>query len=76
MQVIIPHGCLLDPSDTAAVVGGNVLTSQRVVDVVLRAFGVCAASQVTTPMMLCLVICALMWLQIYRLIRWQFGNAV
>lgn len=26
-------------------VGGNVLTSQRVVDVVLRAFGACAASQ-------------------------------
>ena len=76
MQVIIPHGCLLDPSDTAAVVGGNVLTSQRVVDVVLRAFEVCAASQVTTPTMLCLVIYALMWLQIYGLIRWQFGNAV
>jgi len=29
----------------AAVVGGNVLTSQRVVDVVLGAFEVCAASQ-------------------------------
>jgi len=27
------------------VVGGNVLTSQRVVDVVLKAFGACAASQ-------------------------------
>lgn len=26
-------------------VGGNVLTSQRVVDVVLKAFGACAASQ-------------------------------
>lgn len=26
-------------------VGGNVLTSQRVVDVVLQAFGACAASQ-------------------------------
>jgi N-methylhydantoinase B/oxoprolinase/acetone carboxylase alpha subunit len=26
--------------------GGNVLTSQRLVDVILRAFGVCAASQV------------------------------
>ena len=25
--------------------GGNVLTSQRVVDVILRAFGACAASQ-------------------------------
>ena len=46
VQITIPKGCLLDPSDTAAVVGGNVLTSQRVVDVVLRAFAVCAASQV------------------------------
>lgn len=27
-------------------VGGNVLTSQRVVDVILGAFGACAASQV------------------------------
>ena len=53
VQVIIPHGCLLDPSDTAAVVGGNVLTSQRVVDVVLRAFEICAASQVTTCHIVC-----------------------
>lgn len=28
------------------IIGGNVLTSQRLVDVILRAFGVCAASQV------------------------------
>ncbi|MEN8190634.1 MAG: hydantoinase B/oxoprolinase family protein, partial [Thermodesulfobacteriota bacterium] len=42
---IIPDGCLLDPSPGAAVVGGNVLTSQRVVDVVLKAFGVAAGSQ-------------------------------
>ncbi len=42
---IIPKGCLLDPSPEAAVVGGNVLTSQRVVDVVLKAFGVAAGSQ-------------------------------
>jgi len=27
-------------------IGGNVLTSQRLVDVILRAFNVCAASQV------------------------------
>ena len=40
-----PKGCLLDPSSQAAVVGGNVLTSQRVVDVVFKAFGVVAASQ-------------------------------
>lgn len=41
----IPPGSLLDPSDTAAVVGGNVLTCQRIVDVVFRAFETCAASQ-------------------------------
>jgi len=42
---VLPEGCLLNPGETAAVVGGNVLTSQRVVDVVLKAFGACAASQ-------------------------------
>ncbi|XP_017766336.1 PREDICTED: 5-oxoprolinase [Eufriesea mexicana] len=45
VKIIIPKGSLLDPSEEAAVVGGNVLTSQRVVDVVLQAFGACAASQ-------------------------------
>ncbi|KND02450.1 5-oxoprolinase [Spizellomyces punctatus DAOM BR117] len=45
IEVIIPEGTLLSPGDGAAVVGGNVLTSQRVVDVVLKAFGACAASQ-------------------------------
>ncbi|XP_043270128.1 5-oxoprolinase isoform X2 [Venturia canescens] len=45
VTIIIPKGSLLDPSETAAVVGGNVLTSQRVVDVVLAAFNACAASQ-------------------------------
>ncbi|KAK4885928.1 hypothetical protein RN001_002199 [Aquatica leii] len=45
VKIIIPKGSILDPSDEAAVVGGNVLTSQRIVDVVLRAFKVCAASQ-------------------------------
>jgi len=43
--VIIPSGTILDPSENAAVVGGNVLTSQRVVDVVLKAFGAAADSQ-------------------------------
>ena len=47
VTVIIPPGSVLDPTETAAVVGGNVLTSQRVVDVVLKAFEVCAASQVS-----------------------------
>ena len=43
VQIIIPEKSILDPSEDAAVVGGNVLTSQRVVDVILRAFGACAA---------------------------------
>ncbi|XP_029003431.1 5-oxoprolinase [Betta splendens] len=45
ISVIIPPGSILQPSPNAAVVGGNVLTSQRVVDVIFRAFEVCAASQ-------------------------------
>ncbi|CAI5715102.1 unnamed protein product [Hyaloperonospora brassicae] len=36
---------ILNPSNSAAVVGGNVLTSQRITDVILKAFGACAASQ-------------------------------
>ena len=46
MTTIIPKGSILDPSESAAVVGGNVLTSQRIVDVIFKAFGTCAASQV------------------------------
>ena len=45
ITIIIPQNTLLSPSPYAAVAGGNVLTSQRVVDVVLKAFGVAAASQ-------------------------------
>ncbi|KNC23028.1 hypothetical protein FF38_12157 [Lucilia cuprina] len=45
IKVIIPKNSILDPSEGAAVVGGNVLTSQRIVDTVLKAFHVCAASQ-------------------------------
>jgi len=45
IRVIVPDGTLLSPTPTAAVVGGNVLTSQRVTDVVLSAFGACACSQ-------------------------------
>ena len=45
VTIHIPPGSLLDPSPDAAVAGGNVLTSQRVTDVVLKAFGVAAASQ-------------------------------
>jgi 5-oxoprolinase (ATP-hydrolysing) len=45
IDIRIPKGSLLDPSETAAVVGGNVLTSQRITDVVLKAFNAAAASQ-------------------------------
>ena len=39
-------GSVLDPHPGAAVIGGNVLTSQRIVDVIFKAFSTCAASQV------------------------------
>ena len=52
VKVIIPDGSILSPSDGAAVIGGNVLTSQRIVDVVFRAFNTCAASLVRTPSLL------------------------
>lgn len=45
IDVRIPEGSLLSPSETAAVVGGNVLTSQRITDVVFKAFQAVAASQ-------------------------------
>jgi len=45
IKVIIENGSLLAPSENAAVVGGNVLTSQRITDVILKAFRACAASQ-------------------------------
>ena len=45
VEIILPPGCLLNPSDKAAVVGGNVLTSQRIVDVIFKALQAVAASQ-------------------------------
>ncbi len=45
IQIRIPEGSLLAPSEQAAVVGGNVLTSQRITDVIFKAFRACAASQ-------------------------------
>ena len=45
VEVVLPEGSILLPNADAAVVGGNVLTSQRVVDVIFKAFGVVAASQ-------------------------------
>ena len=49
VTVKIPPNTILSPSAEAAVVGGNVLTSQRVTDVILKAFNAAAASQVHTP---------------------------
>jgi len=46
IDIIIPEGSMINPHDDAAVVGGNVLTSQRLVDVIFKAFETCAASQV------------------------------
>lgn len=40
----LPANSLLSPADDAAVVGGNVLTSQRVTDVILTAFKAMACS--------------------------------
>ncbi|CAI4222110.1 unnamed protein product [Auanema sp. JU1783] len=45
IKIHIPDGCLLSPSSSAPVVAGNVLTSQRLCDVILKSFGVVAASQ-------------------------------
>ncbi|KNG85055.1 putative 5-oxoprolinase [Aspergillus nomiae NRRL 13137] len=45
VRIIIPDGSLLRPSSEAAVCAGNVLTSQRIVDVIFKSFKVCAASQ-------------------------------
>jgi 5-oxoprolinase (ATP-hydrolysing) len=47
VEIVVPPGSLLDPPRGAAVVGGNVETSQRVVDVLLGALGRAAASQGT-----------------------------
>ena len=45
IEVLIEEGSLLAPSDKAAVAAGNVLTSQRITDVIFKAFKACAASQ-------------------------------
>jgi len=45
VSVIIPNSSLLNPDSECAVVGGNVTTSQRITDIILKAFGACAASQ-------------------------------
>lgn len=45
IDVRIPERSLLRPTEEAAVCAGNVLTSQRIVDVIFRAFNAVAASQ-------------------------------
>ncbi|KAH7166400.1 hydantoinase B/oxoprolinase [Dactylonectria macrodidyma] len=45
IDIRIPESSLLQPSSDAAVCAGNVLTSQRVVDVIFKAFRASAASQ-------------------------------
>ncbi len=47
VELIVPEGSILNPQHPAAVASGNVETSQRVVDVLLGAFGCAAASQGT-----------------------------
>ncbi|MBN2009177.1 putative hydro-lyase [candidate division KSB1 bacterium] len=47
VTISIPEGSVLNPLFGAAVAGGNVETSQRVVDVLYRALGIVAASQGT-----------------------------
>lgn len=47
LEIIVPEGCLLNPVYPAAVVAGNVETSQAVTDALYGALGVMAASQGT-----------------------------
>lgn len=45
IKFIIQEGTILNPSGAAAVCAGNPITSQRVTDVLIKAFQACAASQ-------------------------------
>ena len=47
LRIIVPQGSMLNPRPPAAVVAGNVETSQHVVDALFAALGVAAASQGT-----------------------------
>jgi 5-oxoprolinase (ATP-hydrolysing) len=47
LEIVVPVGCLLNPQFPAAVVAGNVETSQVIVDALYGALGVLAASQGT-----------------------------
>jgi 5-oxoprolinase (ATP-hydrolysing) len=45
ITIIVPPGSMLKLSNEAAVCAGNVLTSQRLVDMIFKAFGATAANQ-------------------------------
>ena len=45
IEIKVAQNSILNPSEDKAVVAGNVQTSQRIVDVILKAFNICAASQ-------------------------------
>ena len=45
IQIKTRRGSLLDPDNHVGVAAGNVTTSQRIVDTIFKAFGLCAASQ-------------------------------
>ncbi|HEY1962853.1 MAG TPA: hydantoinase B/oxoprolinase family protein, partial [Rhizomicrobium sp.] len=47
LEIVVPEGSLLNPRPPAAVAGGNVETSQAVVDALFGALGVMAAAQGT-----------------------------
>ncbi|MGA7936679.1 MAG: hydantoinase B/oxoprolinase family protein, partial [Kovacikia sp.] len=47
LEIIIPAGCMLNPRYPAAIVAGNVETSQTITDALYGALGVMAASQGT-----------------------------
>jgi 5-oxoprolinase (ATP-hydrolysing) len=47
LTIVLPEGSLLDPRYPAAVVAGNVETSQCITDALLAALGACAGSQGT-----------------------------
>jgi 5-oxoprolinase (ATP-hydrolysing) len=45
IKLVVPPECLLAPTEEVAVCAGNTEASQRVTDVILKAFQACAASQ-------------------------------
>jgi 5-oxoprolinase (ATP-hydrolysing) len=47
LEIVIPEGCMLNPRSPAAIVAGNVETSQTITDALYGALGVMAASQGT-----------------------------